>query len=54
MLLSSTSHDSVGILIDDRNAERAIADVLENSYYEGRVYIINIWTAIEHMESQTG
>ena len=52
MLLSSTSHDSVGILIDDRNAERAIADVLENSYYEGRVSIINIWTAIEHMESQ--
>ena len=53
MLLSSTSHDSVGILIDDRNAERAIADVLDNSYYEGRIYVINIWTAIEHMESQT-
>lgn len=52
MLLGSTSHDSVGILIDDRNAEEAITGVIENSYYEGRIRIIDIWTAIEHMESQ--
>jgi hypothetical protein len=52
MLLGSTSHDSVGILIDDRNAERAIAGVIENSYYEGRIRVIGIWTAIEYMESQ--
>ena len=54
MLLGSTSHDSVGILIDDRNAERAIAGVAENSYYEGRIRIVDIWTAIEYMESQIG
>jgi hypothetical protein len=54
MLLGSTSHDSVGILIDDRNAERAIAGVIENSYYEGRIRVIDIWAAIEHMESQLG
>ena len=54
MLLGSTSHDSVGVLIDDRNAERAIAGVVENSYYEGRIRIVDIWTAIEYMESQIG
>ncbi|WP_049924585.1 hypothetical protein [Halopiger djelfimassiliensis] len=52
MLLGSTSHDSVGILMNDRNAERAISGVLENTYYEGRIRIIDIWTAIEFMESQ--
>jgi len=52
MLLGSTPHDSVGILMDDRNAEKAIAGVIENTYYEGRVRIIDMWTAIEYMESQ--
>jgi len=52
MLLGSTSHDSVGIVMDDRNAEKAIAGVIENTYYEGRIRIIDIWTAIEYMESQ--
>jgi len=52
MLLGSTSHDSVGILMDDRNAEKAISGVVENTYYEGRIRIIDIWTAIEHMESK--
>jgi hypothetical protein len=51
MLLGSTSHDSVGILMDDRNAEKAIAGVIDNSYYEGRVRVIDIWTAVEHIES---
>lgn len=53
MLLGSTSHESVGILMDDRNAERAIAGVIENMYYEGRIRVIDIWTAIEYMESLT-
>jgi len=52
MLLGSTPHESVGILMDDRNAEKAISGVIENTYYEGRVRIIDIWTAIEYMESQ--
>ncbi|EMA55999.1 hypothetical protein [Halococcus thailandensis] len=54
MLLGSTSHDSVGILMDDRNAERAIDGVLKNTYYEGRIRVLTIWTVIEHMESQLG
>jgi len=54
MLLGSTSHDAVGILMDDRNAERAIAGVIDDSYYEGRIRVIDIWTAIEYMESQLG
>jgi len=52
MLLGSTPHDAVGILMDDRNAEKAIAGVIENTYYEGRIRIIDMWTAIEYMESQ--
>jgi len=51
VLLGSTSHDSIGILMDDRNAERAIAGVIQNTYYEGRIRVLDIWTAIEHMES---
>ena len=53
MLLGSTSHDSVGIVMDDRNAERAINGVVKNTYYEGRIRILNVWTAIEYMESQS-
>jgi hypothetical protein len=52
MMLGSTPHESVGILIDDRNAERAISGVIENTYYEGRVRTLDLWTAIEHMESE--
>jgi len=51
MVLGSTPHESVGILMDDRNAERAISGVIENTHYEGRVRIIDLWTAIEYMES---
>jgi hypothetical protein len=54
MLLGSTSHDSVGVVMDDRNAERAIDGVIKNTYYEGRIRVLDIWTAIEHMESQLG
>lgn len=52
MLLGSTPHESIGIVMDDRNAERAIAGVINNTYYEGRIRIINIWDAIEFMTSQ--
>ena len=52
MMLGSTAHESVGILIDDRNAERAISGVIQNTYYDGRIQIIDIWTAIEYMKSQ--
>ena len=42
MILGSTPHESVGILIDDRHAEQAIAVVIQNTYYDGRNRIINI------------
>lgn len=51
-LLGSTPHDSIGILMDDKNAERAISGVVDNTYYEGRIRVFNIWTALEHSESQ--
>lgn len=50
MLLGSTTHESVGILIDDRNAERAISGVIDNTYYEGRIRVLSIWNAVEYME----
>ncbi|RQG94245.1 hypothetical protein [Natrarchaeobius chitinivorans] len=53
MLLGSTEHDAVGIVMDDRNAERAISGVIRNTYYEGRIRVIDVWTAIEHMEKRT-
>lgn len=52
MILGSTSHESVGILIDARNAEQAISGVIENTYYDGRIRTIDIWTAMDYMESQ--
>jgi len=52
--LGSTSHDSAGVLMDDRNAERAISGVIEDSYYEGRVWAIDIRTAIEFMDGDCG
>lgn len=51
MLLGSTTHDSVGIVMDDRNAERAITGVISNTYYEGRIRVINIWNAIDYMQA---
>lgn len=42
MLLGSTPHDTVDIVMDDRNAKRAITEVINNMYYEGRIRIINI------------
>jgi len=50
MLLGSTTHTSVGILIDDRNAERAISGVFDSTYYEGRIRVLSIWNAIEYIE----
>lgn len=38
--------------MDDSNAERAIVDVLSDTYYEGRIRVINIWDGIEYMASQ--
>lgn len=51
MLLGSTTHDPVGIVMDDRNAERAITSVISNTYYEGRIRVINIWNAIDYMQA---
>ena len=50
MLLGSTAHESVGILTDDRNAERAMSGVINNTYYEGRIRVLSIRDAIEYME----
>lgn len=52
MLLGSIPHEPVGIVVDDRNAEQAITGVINNTYYEGRIRIINIWDTIEYMTTQ--
>jgi hypothetical protein len=52
MLFGSIPHESVEILIDDQNAKKAISGVIENTYYEGRDRIIDIWPAIEYVESE--
>jgi len=51
MVLGSTTHESIGILLDDRNAERAISGMIDNTFYDGRIRVISIWDAIGHMES---
>ncbi len=53
-LLNPISHNSVGILIDDRNTKRATSSVIENPYYEGRIRVIDIWTALECIELRLG
>ena len=52
MLLGSASHGSVRVVMHDRNAGRAIEGVVKNTYYEGRIRVLDIWTAIEYMKSQ--
>lgn len=52
MLLGSTPHDAVGILMDDRNAEQSISGVVDNTYYEGRIRVLSLWEVIEYIEAQ--
>lgn len=52
MLLGSTEHESVGILLDDRKAEKSITGVIQNTYYEGRIRVLEMWPTIEYIESQ--
>lgn len=52
-LLGSTAHNAIGILLDDRNAERAMSGVIDDTYYEGRIRVLNIWKAVDYMESKT-
>jgi hypothetical protein len=50
LLLGSTADESVGILIDDWNAERAISGVIDNTYYDGRIRVLSIWDSVEYIE----
>lgn len=62
MLLGSTPHELVSIVMDDKNAERSIGGVIDNTYYEGRIRaraerprgripVTNIWDVIDHISS---
>ncbi len=51
MLLGSRKFDRIGILIDDNHAEESIESVLNNTYYEGRITVVNIWDALSYMET---
>lgn len=52
MLLGSREFDRIGILLDDSHAEDSIDAVLSNTYYEGRISVVNIWDALSYMETE--
>jgi hypothetical protein len=51
MILGSKPHDTVGIVLDDRNAEDALETALHNTYYDDRVRILDIWSVVEYTEA---
>ncbi|SIR96910.1 hypothetical protein SAMN05421858_4841 [Haladaptatus litoreus] len=50
MILASTDHDDIGIVMDDKNAEQTIQAVLSDTYYEDYIRVFNIWDIIEFIE----
>jgi hypothetical protein len=52
MVLGSRPAETVGIVLDDRNAERALATAVQNTFYEGRIRLFDIWTVVEHVEDR--
>jgi hypothetical protein len=52
MLLGSREFDRIGILLDDNHAEQSIQAVLKNTYYEGRIAVLNIWNVLSYMETE--
>ena len=52
MLLGSRAFDRIGILLDDNHAEESIESVLQNTYYEGRIAVLNIWDTLSYMETE--
>lgn len=51
MLLASTAYDSIGIVMDDRNAEATIRAILSNTYYEDYISVLTVWDVIELVEA---
>jgi hypothetical protein len=51
MVLGSRPPETVGIVLDDRNAEAALETALANTYYEERVRILDIWTVVDYVET---
>ncbi len=51
MILASTEHDDIGIVMDDKNAEQTIQTVLADTYYEAYLRVFNIWNLIECIEN---
>ncbi len=51
MILGSRPRETVGIILDDRNAEDALATALQNTYYEDRIRVLDIWSVLEYTES---
>jgi len=52
MLLGSREFDRIGIAIDDNHAQESINSVLRNTYYEGRIAVLNIWDVLSYMETR--
>lgn len=53
MTLGSRPVETVGVVLDDRNAEAALATAVKNTFYENRVRFFDIWTVVEHIEHET-
>lgn len=52
MVLGSREFDRIGILLDDNHAEESIKAVVKNTYYEGRIVVLNIWDVLSYMETE--
>jgi hypothetical protein len=52
MLLGSREFDRIGIALDDNHAQESINSVLRNTYYEGRIAVLNIWDVLAYMDTQ--
>lgn len=53
-LLGAFDYDEVGIVIKDRNAERALSDVLSNTYYEEFVRIFRGEDVVTKLKQEYG
>lgn len=51
MILGSRPPETVGIILDDRNAEDALETALQNTYYEDRIRVLDIWSVVEYVET---
>lgn len=50
--MGSREFKRIGIALDDNHAQESINSVLRNTYYEGRIAVLNIWDVLAYMDTQ--